>query len=88
MSAVISKTSKADLAEALFASTLQESEQPSPADVRAAVTRLLSRDHGRADCLARVATEAGDHPETYVARMRWALHAVAVAYPDELATAA
>ncbi|GAA3147581.1 hypothetical protein [Nonomuraea salmonea] len=31
-------------------------------------------------CAAYVAQEAGDHPETYAPRMRWALAAVAGAY--------
>lgn len=69
-----------DLAEVLFASVLQESEHPSPTTVRTTVERLLARDHGREDCLAYVATEAGDHPETYVHRMQWALHTIEEAY--------
>lgn len=73
---------KSDLAEVLFASALQESEHPSPTKVRATVTQLLARDHGREDCLACVATEAGSHPETYLPRMRWALRTVEATYAD------
>jgi hypothetical protein len=72
----------ADLAEALFASPLQESDRPTPAEVRAAVERQLAACHG--DCLlcaACVAQEAGDHPERYLDRMRWALATVRAAYP-------
>lgn len=70
-----------ELAEILFASTLQESDHPTAADVRTAVRGILARDHAAADCLALLAQEAGDHPETYAARMHWALDAVRVAYP-------
>lgn len=79
-----------ELAEILFATTLQASDQPTPADVRAAVGGVLARDHGAAGCLAVLAQEAGDHPEAYVARMHWALETVRVAYPApaELAVAA
>ena len=58
-------------ADALFASALQRSDEPSAAQVRlaiAAVTGTL----GPAGCAARVAQEYGEHPETAVLRMRWA----------------
>ncbi|MBO0830094.1 MAG: hypothetical protein J2P24_20160 [Streptosporangiales bacterium] len=69
-----------ELAEILFASTLQESDRPTPADVRAAVGGILARDHAAADCLAVLAQEAGDHPDAYVTWMHWALETVRVAY--------
>jgi hypothetical protein len=79
-----------ELAEILFASTLQESDHPSPAAVRAAVGGILAREHAAADCLAVLAQEAGDHPDEYAARMHWALDTVRVAYaaPAQLAAAA
>jgi len=66
-------------AEALFASMVQESERPSAVRVRAAVADALDRLHP--DGLAAVlAQEAGDHPELYQHRMRWALRTVAEVY--------
>src|SRR5215472_1809442 len=50
-------------ADALFASMLQRSDGASAAAVRA---------YGSRGCAERVAQEFGDHPETAVARMRWA----------------
>ncbi|GAA4708243.1 hypothetical protein [Phytohabitans rumicis] len=67
--------------EALFASDLQYSQHPAPQDVRAAVIRTLDR-LGEAACLARMAQEFGDHPDTAAARMRWAREAVALAYAE------
>lgn len=71
---------RSSLAQALFASALQPSQHPTAAQVRAAIEAAR-----RADCAAQVAQEAGDHPETYAARMRWALSAIAEAYVPELA---
>ena len=59
-------------AEALFASPLQSSTEPSAAPVRDAVTRTL-RDLGIRGCAAHLAGEFGDHPETSAVRMSWAL---------------
>ena len=59
-------------AEALFASALQPSASPSPDQIRQAVATTLRRLGARA-CAARMAGEFGDHPDTAVARMSWAL---------------
>jgi hypothetical protein len=71
----------ADLAEVLFASTLQASEAPTASQVRTVV------DHGlrtwSEDCLACiscVAQEAGDHPDDFARRMHWALETVRSVY--------
>ena len=64
-------------AEALFASVLQRSERPSPGQVRKAVTAAV-RAYGGRGCAELVAQEFGDHPETAVARMRWARAAAGV----------
>lgn len=62
----------ADLAaEALFASDLQPSQQPTPAQVRAAIDAMVTR-YGTVGCAACVAVEYGDHPETAMRRMAWA----------------
>jgi hypothetical protein len=66
--------------EALFASSLQCSRQPAADQVRDAVTHTV-RTYGVLACVARVAQEFGDHPETAVPRMRWAREAVSRAYP-------
>src|SRR5438034_5199902 len=58
-------------ADALFASPLQRSDQPSPAQVHQAIAAALAA-FGIQGCAARVAQAYGDHPETAVPRMRWA----------------
>ena len=65
--------------EALFASDLQRSEPVTPELVRQAVTVTVRR-LGARGCAARVAQEFGEHPETAVGRMRWALGVVRQAY--------
>ncbi|MEV0570800.1 hypothetical protein [Dactylosporangium sp. NPDC050588] len=72
-------TFEAVRAEALFASTLQMSQVPAEADVRAAVTTTL-RQIGVQGCVATVAAEFGDHPETASPRMNWALRMIRQAY--------
>jgi len=79
--------SNPDLAKVLFSSALQASDRPTPSQIRAAVADRLLACPGRAPYTAAVAQEAGDHPETYVARMRWALAAVEQAYQPMLAAA-
>ncbi|MBW8482866.1 hypothetical protein [Actinomadura parmotrematis] len=74
----------AELARLLFTSCLQESEAPSPAQVRAAIDeRLCACGGDGAACAAAVAQEAGDHPDGYAARMRWALRTVATCLEAE-----
>jgi len=58
-------------ADALFASALQRSDQASAVQVREAIATAI-RAFGARGCAARVAHEYGEHPETAVARMRWA----------------
>ena len=58
-------------ADALFASMLQRSDEPTAGQVRQAVA-AARRAYGSRGCAARVAQEFGDHPDTAVARMRWA----------------
>ncbi|GAA2360515.1 hypothetical protein [Dactylosporangium salmoneum] len=74
-------TFQAVRAEALFASTLQMSQSPLAADVRAAVTNTL-RGIGVQGCVACVATEFGDHPECATTRMGWALRMIKDAYAN------
>ena len=58
-------------ADALFASALQRSDQPTVAQVHGAIAAALAA-FGIRGCAARVAQAYGDHPETAVQRMRWA----------------
>ena len=62
-------------ADALFASPLQRSDQPTPAQVHQAIAAALAA-FGIRGCAARVAQAYGEHPETAVPRMRWARAAV------------
>ena len=59
-------------ADAVFASGLQRGDEPSAVQVRQAVAAAI-RAFGYCGCAERVAQEFGDHPETAVIRMRWAL---------------
>lgn len=67
-------------AEALFVSTLQSSDSPSPDQIRRDVATAI-RAYGVRGCAARLAGEFGDHPERAAARMRWALETIRDAYP-------
>ena len=67
-------------AEALFASMLQRSDDPTPTQVRAAVAATLLR-HGPRGCAAQVAQEFGEHPVESVGRMEWVLAELRLAYP-------
>ena len=58
-------------ADALFASSLQRSDKPTPAQVHQAVAAALAA-FGIRGCAARVAQAYGEHPETAAPRMRWA----------------
>ena len=68
-------------ADALFASALQRSDNPSAAQVGQAIVASV-RAFGARGCAARVAQAYGEHPETAVVRMRWALAMVTCA-PEE-----
>ena len=67
-------------ADALFASALQRSDEPSPGQVRQAIAAAVAA-YGGSGCAARVAQAFGEHPETAVTRMRWARTLVARAIP-------
>ena len=63
---------------ALFASPLQRSDEPSARQVRQAIATAIAV-YGVRGCAARVAQDYGEHPETALTRMRWALTAAASA---------
>lgn len=72
-----------ELALVLFTCRLQASEHPSAQQVRTAIDEQLCACGGDcAKCAALVAQEAGDHPDEYVIRMRWAIDTVKHVYPD------
>jgi hypothetical protein len=66
-------------ADALFASALQISDEPSAVQVKRAIDAATST-LGDLGCVARVAQEFGEHPETAVTRMRWARDEVACVF--------
>jgi hypothetical protein len=62
--------------EALFASELQRSDDPTAEAISEAI-RSTVRQLGVRGCAGRVAEEFGDHPETAAGRMRWVRQLVA-----------
>jgi hypothetical protein len=66
-------------ADALFASVLQASDEPSDGQVRQAIAEAVGA-FGDLGCAARVAQAYGEHPDIAVIRMRWARTAVAGAF--------
>jgi hypothetical protein len=66
-------------ADALFASSLQRSCEPSAGQVRQAIATTIDV-YGARGCAERVAQAYGEHPDTALMRMRWALAAVAGAF--------
>jgi hypothetical protein len=74
-----------DLAQLLFVSPLQPLDRPTRAQVRDAVLRAFVTCGGDCSvCAGGVAQEAGDHPEEYRRRMRWALATVGEVYRSGL----
>ena len=63
-------------ADALFASALQRSDEPSAGRVRQAIAATIAARSG-SGCAALVAQAFGEHPETAITRMRWARTTVA-----------
>jgi hypothetical protein len=72
---------------ALFTSPLQRCDEPAAGQVRQAIATALGV-HGVRGCAARVAQPYGEHPQTALTRMRWALTATASALGDSPATPA
>lgn len=66
-------------ADALFASALQHSAEPSVTQIRQAIAEAIGR-YGGHGCAARVAQAYGDHPDTAATRMRWARTAATAAF--------
>lgn len=64
-------------AEALFASSLQPSDQPTREEVETAVEETLAGRGGPGGCAEVLAGTYGEYPEIAAARMRWALAVIA-----------
>jgi hypothetical protein len=62
-----------DVRCALFASVLQQSDQPSPDAVLEAINAAIEH-FGLGGCFEWMAQEFGDHPDTACERMRWIGH--------------
>ena len=67
-------------AEALFSSDMPTGATPSGAEIGAAIRNAVRTHGGTRGCATLLAGEYGDHPETAVARMRWALSTIRSAY--------
>ena len=65
--------------EALFASSLQCSQRPTPELIREVVTTTVDR-LGEARCAELVAQEFGEHPDCALGRMLWARTAIRSAF--------
>jgi hypothetical protein len=77
------------LARLLFACPVQPSDHPAPAEIRTALAVQFRRCGGDLTAgLAALAQEAGDHPDCYVARMRWAIRSVGRAFAGRPAAGA
>lgn len=61
--------------EALFASDVQSSQEPTAELIRQAINATVDR-LGVARCAELVAQEFGEHPDCALGRMRWARRAV------------
>lgn len=59
-------------AAALFVSDLSVAQQPTSAEVTAAIRHALRSHGGSRACAADVAAAYGDYPELAAPRMRWA----------------
>jgi hypothetical protein len=78
-SAVLDLGISAVRADALFASALQRSDEPTAGQVQQAIAAAIGC-LGDLGCAARVAQAFGEDPETAVTRMRWARAEVAGAF--------
>ena len=65
--------------EALFVSQMQRSQSPTAQQIRETVTAMVEQ-LGEARCAELVAQEFGEHPDCAPKRMRWARHAVLLAF--------
>lgn len=78
--------SLAELAEALYMSTLQESDRPTPEQVRSSVAHVLAcYGEDCARCAGDIAWQYGHDPIATRDRMQWARGTVAASYSHTIA---
>lgn len=75
-------------AEALFASGMSASTDPTSAEARAAIREAVCALGGTRGCAGQVAAAYGDCPEVAVPRMRWARQVVRTTLSASAASAA
>jgi hypothetical protein len=68
-------------AEALFTSHLATASCPTRGDVTVTIRHAIRLHGGSRGCATVLAGEYGEHPDTAVSRMRWALGVVHAVYP-------
>jgi hypothetical protein len=71
-------------AAALFASDVSTTEQPSRAQVDAAIKDALRAHGGTRGCTAILAAAYGDYPDLAPSRMRWARRVVTTLYDRQV----
>ncbi|MBW6433912.1 hypothetical protein KZ829_09205 [Actinoplanes hulinensis] len=65
--------------EALFASSVQRSQEPTPEVIRTAVFTMVDQ-LGESGCAEILAQEYGEDPDCAIGRMNWARDAVRLAF--------
>ncbi|GAA0463754.1 hypothetical protein [Streptomyces olivaceiscleroticus] len=68
-------------AEALFSSGMSVGSWPTQGELATAVRDAVRSHGGIRGCAVELAGAYGEHPETAVPRMRWALQQIRAAYP-------
>ena len=80
--ALVPNMTQGDLAELLFCSPLQPSQDPDPQTVVEALSRSLRSHHGQIrECAEELAASYGKDPEITCLRMRWARTVIARTFP-------
>ncbi|WP_370949193.1 hypothetical protein AB5J62_17030 [Amycolatopsis sp. cg5] len=77
----MSAVAKPELVQALFCSPLPVTADLPVDSIRAEIESILQAQES-SGCLCDVAQEAGDHPESYLDRIRWCISCVQKAYPQ------
>lgn len=82
IAAVAQKLTVGDLAEVLFCSSLQPSDEVDPEKVFSALDQSLRAHHGEIrECAEELAASYGKDPEITCLRMRWARAVVTRTFP-------
>ncbi len=82
MALVTRDLTQGDLAEVLFCSSLQPSQEPDADTVVQALSQSLRSHHGQIrECAGELAASYGKDPEITCLRMRWARTMIARTFP-------